>query len=649
MSFIADRWRRIGTRLYLVLGIAVLLTLISSAVGVLYFERSGDLNYEVESQSVPALEASWDVAREAERLRALGLELMAAESVGAGTTASGAVEDSLARLEDSLTRASAVRSLESQVLAVQDAAYDVVGAIDGLEVNRAAALQADASVAALRVRMESIPANTETSVAGLRLLGRALRAESQGELDVMWNEFVALSQSGLEPEIAEIGGGEGVFAVRGQQIALRNQELALAASFADASNTLGAITSALLDGARSNSNEALGLSVQSFDQGRVLLAVISIVSVVAATLAAWLWVGNAIVRRLSRLSERMRNMARGDLQTPVPEVGRDEIGQLADALEHFRQQALEVQRLNLVEKLYGELREANDELQRMQARLVAQEKLAALGELVSGVAHEISNPLNFVKNFSEGSLDLYSELTEMLQNYRDRMTDDDASLLDELSEELTNSLNRVSYNGGRALAIVERMRGLNVEAGPLVPVAVNETISQAAQTGCEVYMKEWEDFKVELKLDLDPTVGDVPIVEGDFADALVNLVSNACFAMHQRKAWEGDEYQPILTVSSRRSDGMVDVRVRDNGPGIEDEVVGRIFNPFFTTREGTMGAGLGLPIAADVARRLGGELVVDTVYGEYAEFTMHIPAPDEEEDAGDTLADEVAAAMSHSS
>ena len=375
----------------------------------------------------------------------------------------------------------------------------------------------------------------------------------------------------------------------------------------------------------------------------MLLAVISIVSVVAATLAAWLWVGNAIVRRLSRLSERMRNMARGDLQTPVPEVGRDEIGQLADALEHFRQQALEVQRLNLVEKLYGELQEANAEMQRMQARLVAQEKLAALGELVSGVAHEISNPLNFVKNFSEGSIDLYSELTEMLDNYRDRMSDADASLLDELSEELTTSLGRVSYNGGRALAIVERMRGLNVEAGPLVLVPVNETITQAAQTGCEVYMKEWEDFKVELNLDLDPSVGEVPIVEGDFAEALVNLVSNACFAMHQRKAWEGDEYQAQLTVSSRRSDGMVEVRVRDNGPGIEDEMVGRIFNPFFTTREGTMGAGLGLPIAADVARRLGGDLVVDTVYGEYAEFTMHIPVPEEKEDAVDALADEVAA------
>ena len=641
MGFFADRWRRIGTRLYLALGFAVLLTLVSSAVGVLYFERSGDLNYEVESQAVPALEASWDVAREAERLRSLGLELMAAEDDASASSA--AVEDSLARLEGSLTEARAVPALESQVLAVQDAAYDMVGSIDGLEVNHAAMLRANRAATDLRARMAAIPADSETSVAGLRLLERALRAESQGELDGMWSEFVALSQSGLEADIAEIGGGEGVFSVRGQQLALMGQEQDLAASFSDAGDSLGAVTAALLEGARAHSSEALGLSVQSFDQGRVLLAVISIVSVIAATLAAWLWVGNAIVRRLSRLSDRMREMARGDIRTPVPEVGRDEIGQLADALEHFRQQALEVQRLNLVEKLYGELQEANAELQRMQARLVAQEKLAALGELVSGVAHEISNPLNFVKNFSEGSLDLYSELAEMLQNYRDRMSEDDASLLDELSDELTSSLNRVSYNGGRALAIVERMRGLNVEAGPLVPVEVNETIAQAAQTGCQVYMEEWEDFAVELDLDLDPGVGEVPIVERDFSEALLNLVSNACYAMHQKKAWEGDDYAPKLTVSSRRSDGAVEVRVRDNGPGIEDEVMGRIFNPFFTTREGTMGAGLGLPIAADVARRMGGELLVDTVYGEYAEFTMHLPAPEEDENAVDTLADEVAA------
>ena len=177
----------------------------------------------------------------------------------------------------------------------------------------------------------------------------------------------------------------------------------------------------------------------------------------------------------------------------------------------------------------------------------------------------------------------------------------------------------------------------------MIPIEVNDSITQAAQTGCEVYMTEWEDFKVDLVFDLDQSVGEVPLVERDFAEALVNLVTNACFAMHQRKAWEGDGYQPRLVVSSIRSDGMVDVKVRDNGTGVEDEVLGRIFNPFFTTREGTMGAGLGLPIAADVARRLGGELVVDTVYGEYAEFTMHIPAPQEEGEDAEELEEDVAA------
>ena len=378
---------------------------------------------------------------------------------------------------------------------------------------------------------------------------------------------------------------------------------------------------ALLTSSGEHSSEALGLAVSSFDEGRTLLAGIS---VIAATLAAWIWVGNGMVRRLSRMSDRMRKMADGDLETPVPEIGRDEIGELTTALEVFRQQALEVQRLNLVEKLYEELRVTNAELKRVQARLVAQEKLAALGELVSGVAHEISNPLNFVNNFSEGSLELHSELTEMLDNYRDRMSKDDTALLDDITQEMTASLNRVLSNGGRALAIVERMRGLGVTGGDPVVVDLNEVLREAVHSGCNTFNAQWQDFSVDPVFDLDGSVGETTLVERDFSEALLNLVSNAFYAMDQkRQASEG--YEPVLAVSSRRVGDMVEIRVRDNGTGISDDVLGRIFNPFFSTRDGAAGAGLGLPLAADVARRFGGDLSVDTVEGEYAEFIMTLP------------------------
>ena len=264
-----------------------------------------------------------------------------------------------------------------------------------------------------------------------------------------------------------------------------------------------------------------------------------------------------------------------------------------------------MQRLNLVEQLYEELRQTNEELKRTQARLVAQQKLAALGELVSGVAHEISNPLNFVNNFSEGSIELHKELTDMMQTYRDRMSAEDTALLDELDRDLTDSLNRVLSNGGRALAIVERMRGLGVVGGDPVMTDLNDALRTAVLLRCEVFNEEQKETEVHPDFDLDESLGEIPLVERDFSEAIYNLVSNACYAMQQKRLVLGDEYQPMLAISTGLADSMVDILVRDNGPGIPDNVVGQIFNPFFSTREGALGAGLGLTIAADVARRLG--------------------------------------------
>ena len=436
------------------------------------------------------------------------------------------------------------------------------------------------------------------------------------------DEFASVSVTGG----VDTSLGEEVYVARGQQLTLLSRARELSVAFDGAGESLSSSVSDLLEGAQVESSAALESSGRSFDEGRLLLAMISMASVIAATLAAWLWVGNGLVRRLSRLSERMRGMAAGDIETPIPEVSRDEVGELAGTLEVWRQQALEVQRLNLVERLYGELREANAELERMQERLVAQGKLAALGELVSGVAHEISNPLNFVKNFTEGSLESYKELTEVLNDYRSEMKEDDVALLDEISEDLTDSLQRVHSNGTRAFAIVERMSGLGVVGGELVPTNLNNVLQTAVQTGCDTFRANWEDFNVKPQFDLDNSVDRIPLVAHDFSEAVVNLVTNACYAMRQRRETEGDGFEPVLTVSTRLVEGEVAIRVRDNGTGIADDVLERIFDPFFSTREGIMGAGLGLPIAADVARRAGGDLSVDTVYGEYAEFTLTLPA-----------------------
>lgn len=549
MGFLVSRWRQIGTRLYLALAFAVALTILSSAVGIYYFERSGDLSYRIRSESAPAVDAAWASAVSAERLRAHG------RAVVAGPASSGVTREdvdlALNELDQSLSRLVALENIEPVALDVQDSAYGMARSIDRL--------------------LADPPA----------------------------------------PERA-----------------------ALAADFDAGSHALDVSVNRLVDVAGQYADVNLTSTVGSFDQGRVLLATICAVSVLAATLTAWLWVGNGVLRRLARVSDRMRNMARGDLETPVPEVGRDEIGELARALEVFREHALEVQRLNLVERLYEDLRVANNELRSMQDRLVAQEKLAALGELVSGVAHEISNPLNFVKNFSQGATELHEELTELLETYRDGMKSEDIALLDDITTEITDSLGRVITNGGRALAIVERMQGLSVDARPPQVVDLNAELQDAAVSACQ-------DYDLDPAFDLDGRIEPMPVVVEEFREAVGNLVANACYAMNQKRSDLGEEYEPSLAVSSRLSNGVVQVTVRDNGPGIADDVVGRIFNPFFTTQDGVMGAGLGLTIAADVARRAGGDLRCETRYGDYAEFVMTLPVVEARQDPGPDDDDEI--------
>ena len=169
------------------------------------------------------------------------------------------------------------------------------------------------------------------------------------------------------------------------------------------------------------------------------------------------------------------------------------------------------------------------------------------------------------------------------------------------------------------------MHGLGVVGGQPVQADLNAVLRVAARAACSSFETEWGDFEVEPAFDLDDSVGNVPLVANDFGEAVKNLVSNACYAMRLKRNELGDGYEPRLAVSSQRIEGAVEVRFRDNGTGIAEGVVGRIFNPFFSTRDGVLGAGLGLPVAGDVARRIGGDLTVDTVDGEYSEFLFVLP------------------------
>ncbi len=435
IGFFLRAWRRIGAKLYPALGFAVFLTLVSSVVGVYYFKQSADASYEVRTESVPVLESSWAAAREGEKLRTLGARGLT-EDVPAES-----VQEALEKLDIELASVGAVPTMVPNRDEAREKAYELVAVIDNLSISRSGSLEADQLASQLRGRLAS-PESADFAP----VLQRMFLAEGQAGLEAVWQEF-----SGLPPSQADAAAlGEEVFEVRAEQLLYAERTEELVASLHAASVALKVANSALLAEAQANSSETLQSSVTNFDRGRILLAVISIVRVGVATVTAWLLVGSGLVRSLTRLSERMRGMAGGDLETPVPGVGRDEMGEPAEALEVFPQQALEVQRLNLVETLYGELQEANAELQRVQDRLVAQEKLAALGELVSGVAHEISNPLNFVRNFAEVPVEMYEELTEVLGSYEDSMSEEDRTAIHDLEEDLADSLNRIRANGGRA-------------------------------------------------------------------------------------------------------------------------------------------------------------------------------------------------------
>lgn len=374
---------------------------------------------------------------------------------------------------------------------------------------------------------------------------------------------------------------------------------------------------------------------------KILLA-FNIISISGGILLGWLLVQRRLILRLERISSQMQEMADGNLEIAVDTSGNDEIAQLAKALEVFRYNALEVQRLNLVETLANQLQEkneelahTNEELERAQDQIVMREKLAALGQLTAGVAHEIKNPMNFIMNFSEVSQELLEELLEEVAKMEangDAKEEYDPELVEEVAEDLTGNLKRIREHGTRANRIITDMLKMGRGGGEWQPTDLNILLNDHALLAFHSARAADPDFQLEIQEDYSPDIGEVTVQPQDIGRVFLNLVTNACYAADEKRKMLADaddtskkDYQPTLNLSTRLVDDHIEVHVRDNGTGIPQSALERIFNPFYTTKPTDKGTGLGLSMSSDIVRQHGGEIRVETEEGEYTDMIVVLP------------------------
>ena len=437
----------------------------------------------------------------------------------------------------------------------------------------------------------------------------------------------------------DLGMGEGNgFDLRARELELLQSQQSLLATNRNIAVELVDEVDGLVNAAHLSVQAATEASTQAILTGRTLLLAITAISVAAAMLISWQFVWRILLRRLGMLSDWMRRMARGDLEAQVEIGGRDEVADMAAALEVFRQHALEIQRLNLVEQLAQELQGKNEELesvladlQRAQDQIVMREKLAALGELTAGVAHEIRNPLNFVNNFSEVSAELLQELNEILEEGGETLNEEQRGLIQDISQDLSSNLERIRSHGSRANRIVHDMLMMGRGSGEHRSTDINGLVDEYSKLAYHSARATNTEFQLDLQQDFDQDVGELDVIPQDLGRVFLNMVSNSCHATHEKRlarveVGNGSEaYFPTVWLTTRRNEEQIEVRIRDNGNGIPDDVIDKIFNPFFTTKPTDQGTGLGLAISSDIIRQHGGAIRATSEPGEYTEMIIDLP------------------------
>ena len=384
--------------------------------------------------------------------------------------------------------------------------------------------------------------------------------------------------------------------------------------------------------------EALAPVYASLGRTAALLAVGLLLAAVAGTLLARRMV--VPIRDLQTGAERLGS---GERSQPISIHTGDEIEILAD---RFNQMAAKVRESHdsleakvdaRTEELRVREREAREarlaaeqalaDLRQAQDRLVETQKLASLGQLTAGIAHEIKNPLNFVNNFAELSAELSDELSQLLAA-KEALPEGARDEIDELIRMLNSNLAKIVEHGKRADSIVKNMLlHSRSGAGERRPTNLNALVVESLNLAYHGARAEKPDFNVTLHRDLDPAIGQIDLYPQEITRVLLNLFGNGFYAVRERQLSAREPwFEPALWVTTRALADRAEIRVRDNGTGIPKEARAKIFDPFFTTKPAGEGTGLGLSLSFDIiVKQHGGSFEVDTEPGAYTEFVLTLP------------------------
>jgi len=316
----------------------------------------------------------------------------------------------------------------------------------------------------------------------------------------------------------------------------------------------------------------------------------------------------------------IRRRTTGDFPTTIPTLLQTFAAQSVLAIENAR--------------LFQDARRARlsaeatlTDLRRTQDRLVQTEKMASLGQLTAGIAHEIKNPLNFVNNFSDLSVDLLNELNEAVGPDKLNVADDLRAEIDEITATLKGNLERIAQHGRRADSIVKNML-LHSRTGPSEhrEIDLNATVEEALNLAYHGARAETPGFNITLEKHFDPAAGVIDAFPQEFTRVMLNLMSNGFYAARKRAATAPNGFEPTLTITTANLGDSVTIGVRDNGTGMPDSVRDKIFEPFFTTKPAGEGTGLGLSLSFDiVVKQHGGQLTVASEVDKFTEFTVTLP------------------------